>query len=58
MKEEMTLTIGDLQHIELILTEASAWGLRHEVEEAAEKYVEEGHHPTDAYQFAYDDWIK
>jgi hypothetical protein len=53
-----TLTIGDLQHIELILTEASAWGLRIEVEETAQKYIDEGQHPTDAYQFAYDDWIK
>jgi hypothetical protein len=28
----MELTLGDLQQIELILLEASAWGLRTEVE--------------------------
>jgi hypothetical protein len=33
------LTIGDLQEIEMILLEASAWGLRVEVEETAEKYI-------------------
>lgn len=52
------LTIGDLQHIELILTEASAWGLRVEVEETAQKYIKEGHNVVDAYQYAYDDWVK
>lgn len=52
------LTIGDLQDIELILTEASAWGLRGEVDETAKQYILEGHSTTDAYQYAYDDWVK
>lgn len=52
------LTIGDLQDIELVLTEASAWGLRIEVEETAQQYIKEGQHPVDAYHFAYEDWIK
>jgi hypothetical protein len=52
------LTIGDLQDIELVLTEASAWGLREEVKETAQQYIKEGHHPVDAYHFAYDEWIK
>ena len=52
------LTIGDLQDIELVLVEASAWGLRAEVEETAQQYINEGHNPVDAYHFAYDDWVK
>jgi hypothetical protein len=52
------LTIGDLQDIELVLTEASAWGLRVEVEETAKQYIEEGQHPVDAYHFAYNEWVK
>lgn len=52
------LTIEDLQEIELILVEASAWGLRVEVEETAQKYITEGHYPTDAYQYAYSEWVK
>jgi hypothetical protein len=52
------LTIGDLQEIEMILLEASAWGLRIEVEEAAQNYIDGGIHPLDAHQFAYEDWIK
>ena len=52
------LTIGDLQEIEMILVEASAWGLRVEVEETAQKYIEEGHDIVESYHFAYDDWVK
>lgn len=52
------LTIGDLQTIELILTEASAWGLRYEVEETAKKLIEEGSDILDAYEEAYADWVK
>lgn len=53
-----TLTIGDLQEIEMILLEASAWGLRVEVEETAKQYIEEGHNSVDAYQYAYAEWVK
>jgi hypothetical protein len=52
------LTIGDLQEIELILLEAAAWGLRTEVEIAADKYIEEGQGIVDSYHFAYEDWVK
>ena len=52
------LTIGDLQQIELILFEASAYGLRVEVEETAQKYIDEGTPAVEAYEWAYGDWIK
>jgi hypothetical protein len=52
------LTIGDLQEIEMILLEASAWGLRVEVEETAKKYIDEGHDKVESYHWAYGDWIK
>ena len=52
------LTIGDLQTIELILIEASAWGLRYEVEETAKKLIEEGSDILVAYEDAYADWVK
>jgi hypothetical protein len=42
----------------MILLEASAWGLRAEVEISAEGYLSEGHSAVDSYQYAYDDWIK
>jgi hypothetical protein len=44
--------------IELILTEASAWGLNFEVEHTAKQYVEEGMEVVTAYQYAYSEWIK
>ena len=56
--EKENLTIGDLQEIEMILLEASAWGLRVEVEETAEKYINEGHDVVESYHWAYGDWIK
>ena len=50
----------DEQHIEEILEEASAYGLRYEVEVFAERLLDED--PTlsrlDAYVMAYHDWIK
>jgi hypothetical protein len=54
----MELTLGDLQEIELICLEASAWGLREEVVDAAETLINEGYEPVDAYQMAYEDWVK
>ena len=56
--EESTQVKRDLQEIEMILTEASAWGLRVEVEETAEKYINEGHDVVESYHWAYGDWIK
>jgi hypothetical protein len=44
--------------IELILVEASAWGLRYEVEQTAKQLIEEGSDLVSAYQDAYYEWIK
>ena len=52
------ITIEEQMDIELILEEASAWGLRYEVEQTAKQYLEDGHLPVDSYHFAYEDWIK
>jgi len=54
----MELTLGDLQQIELICVEASAWGLREEVVDEAETLINYGCEPVVAYQMAYDDWVK
>jgi len=55
MNTKYDLSIGDLQDIELVLVEASAWGVRNEVEEKAQNYIDGGIHPTDAYHFAFED---
>jgi predicted transcriptional regulator len=52
------MTIEEQMDIELILTEASAWGLQNEVEQSAKQFINEGHKVVDAYQYAYDDWVK
>jgi len=44
--------------IELILEEASGWGLRYEVEQTAKQLIEEGRDVVSAYQDAYYEWIK
>lgn len=44
--------------IEEILIEASAYGLRYEVYEEAEKLIKEGYSRLYAYSTAYNDWIK
>ena len=54
----MELTLGDLQQIELILLEASAYGMSAEVEEYAQKYLSEGCTPVEAYEHAYNEWVK
>lgn len=54
----MELTLGDLQQIELICIEASAWGLREEVVDAAETLINEGYEPVVAYEIAFEDWVK
>jgi hypothetical protein len=59
MAMETNITIEEQMDIEMILEEASAWGLRNEVEQTAKKYhYEDGHPPVDAFLFAYEDWIK
>ena len=52
------LTQQAYEHAELILLEASAYGLRSEVEEYAKKYISEGHEYVESYHMAYNDWIK
>lgn len=52
------MTIEQQIDIELILTEASAWGLQYEVEETANQYIEDGMEIVTAYQYAYSEWIK
>lgn len=54
----MELTLGDLQQIELICIEATAWGLREEVVDTAETLIRGGYESVDAYQTAYDEWVK
>jgi hypothetical protein len=54
----MNITIEEQMDIELILEEASAWGLRDEVEHSAQQFINEGHKAADAYQYAYEDWVK
>ena len=54
----MSFTIEEQMDIELILTEASAYGLSAEVEEYAQRYLSEGCTPVEAYQHAYYEWIK
>ena len=48
------------EEIELILHEASAYGLRDEVDWSAKDYLEKNRKlkPLVAYQWAYLDWIK
>jgi predicted transcriptional regulator len=52
------MTIEEQMDIELILTEAAAWGLQNEVEQSAKQFINEGHKAVDAYQYAYEDWVK
>lgn len=53
-------TLEEQEQIELILTEASAWGLRWEVEAFAKKFLLEGNteDPVIATMWAFEDWIK
>jgi hypothetical protein len=53
-----SITIDEQLDIELILEEASAYGLRTEVEEYAQRYLSEGFTLVEAYQHAYYEWIK
>ncbi len=49
---------ADYEHATLILREASAYGLEWEVKESAAKYVKEGYKYVEAFQMAYNDWVK
>ena len=57
-KINMEFSLEEQMDIELILTEASAYGMSAEVEEYAQKYLSEGCTPVEAYQHAYYEWIK
>jgi hypothetical protein len=57
-KINMLFSLEEQLDIELILEEASAYGLRTEVEEYAQRYLNEGCTPVEAYQHAYYEWIK
>ena len=54
----MGFSLEEQMDIELILVEASAYGLSAEVEEYAQRYLSEGCTPVEAYQHAYYEWIK
>jgi hypothetical protein len=56
--KKISMTIEKQIDVELILTEASAWGLNFEVEHTAKQYIEEGMEVVTAYQYAYSEWIK
>jgi hypothetical protein len=57
-KINMQFSLEEQTDIELILIEASAYGLSAEVEEYAQRYLSEGCRPVEAYQNAYYEWIK
>jgi hypothetical protein len=52
------MTIEQQIDIELILVEASAYGLNYEVDTTAKQLIEEGVDVITAYQDAYYEWIK
>ena len=52
------MTIEEQLEVELILEEASAWGLRYEVEQTAKELIEIGDDVVTAYQSAYNEWVK
>ena len=59
-KEEEERYLENEEHIELLLEEANAFGLRWEVDSFAKKFMDED--PTlpklEAYVMAYNEWIK
>jgi hypothetical protein len=57
-KINMDFSLEEQMDIELILAEASAYGMSAEVEEYAQRYLSEGCTPVEAYQHAYYEWIK
>jgi len=46
------------EHIEELLIEASAYGLRNEVYDWAKKFMEEGYDRVTAFEMAFKEWIK
>jgi hypothetical protein len=58
MLKKINMTEEQQIDIELILEEASGWGLRYEVEQTAKQLIEEGSDLVSAYQDAYYEWVK
>jgi hypothetical protein len=56
--KKINMTTEEQITIELILAEASAYGLAYEVEATAKLLIEEGRDIVSAYQEAYQDWVK
>ena len=52
------LTQIDYEHVELILKEADGYGLRYEVKSTAEEFIKQGIEYIEAFECAYQDWIK
>jgi hypothetical protein len=50
----------DYEHVELILKEANAYGLKQEVDQTAQKYLKQNPKldMVTAYQWGYNEWIK
>ena len=58
MLKKINMTTEEQITIELILVEASAYGLNYEVDTTAKQLIEEGVDDVTAYQDAYNEWIK
>jgi hypothetical protein len=58
MLKKISMTTEQQIDIELILVEASAWGLNYEVDITAKQLIGEGEDEVTAYQNAYNEWIK
>ena len=52
------MTLTDHIHIEEILAEANAYGLKAEVERTAEQFIAEGYERVDAFVLAFNEWVK
>ena len=52
------ITQIDYEHVDLILQEADKYSLRLEVEDSAKKFIKQGYEYLEAFQLAYNEWIK
>lgn len=50
--------MDEQEQIEQILTEASSYGLRGEVVEWAKSLIETGYQELEAYEEAFNEWVK
>ncbi len=58
MKDKLTPTQIDYDHVTLILRDASKIGVEIEVKLLAEKYLNEGYNYVEAHQMAYSKFLK